>query len=193
MGIPRGGVIIGDIIASKLKTSNFDIVLSQKLSTPYNDENSFGAVMEDESEYINFKMVNDLSISTEYIRKEKSKKIREMKRQSILYRNSKNLVKYNPNLNNNNLNVILVDDGAATGATLISVARWIKNRQEHKFKQLIIAIPVAPQQIIDILKSECNNLVVILSPANFETVSQFYKDFEQITDKQVIDILKKWK
>lgn len=148
--------------------------------------------MEDESEYIDFKMVDALSISTEYIRKEKSKKIEEIKSKSLLYRNSERL-QYHTKLNDTNMNVILVDDGAATGSTLISVARWIRNRNEHKFKQLIIAIPVAPKRTVNLLKSECDHLEVIISPAKFETVSHFYKEFEQLNDNQVIEILKKWK
>jgi putative phosphoribosyl transferase len=193
LGIPRGGVVVADTIARKLGTSNFDIVLPRKLLTPYNKENGFGAVMEDESEYIDYKMVDILSIPLEYIIKEKLKKIQEMKSKSLLYRNTENLLQYHIKLNDKNRCVILVDDGAATGSTLICTARWIKNRKEHKFKKLIIAIPVAPKQTVNLLKAEFNHVEVIMRPTTFETVSQFYKSFEQITDNQIIDILKKWK
>jgi putative phosphoribosyl transferase len=110
-----------------------------------------------------------------------------------LYRNTENLLQYQIKLNDKNRCVILVDDGAATGSTLICTARWIKNRKEHKFKKLIIAIPVAPKQTVNLLKAEFNHVEVIMRPTTFETVSQFYKSFEQITDNQIIDILKKWK
>lgn len=193
LGIPRGGVIVADTIARKIGTPNFDIVLPRKLLTPYNKENGFGAVMEDKSEYIDYKMINILSIPLEYIKKEKLKKIQEMKSKSLLYRNTENLLQYHRKLNDEHRCVILVDDGAATGSTLICTARWIKNRKEHKFKKLIIAIPVASKKTVNILKSEFNHVEVIMSPTTFETVSQFYKNFEQITDDQIIDILKKWK
>jgi predicted phosphoribosyltransferase len=87
----------------------------------------------------------------------------------------------------------LVDDGASTGATLISVARWIKNRTEHKYKKLIIALPIAPKYIVELLKKECDHLEVILSSSDFQTVSHFYRDFEQINDEQVMKILESWR
>jgi len=192
-GIPRGGVIVANMIAKKFDTHNFDILLPKKLLTPMNNENGFGAVMEDGSEYIDFKIVDILSISADYIRKEKFKKIQEMKNKSFLYRNSENLLKYHVKLNDKKRSIILVDDGAATGATLIATARWLRNRKEHLFKELIIAIPVAPKQVIDLLKSECDHLEVIISPTKFKTVSQFYQDFEEITDNEVISILRKRK
>jgi predicted phosphoribosyltransferase len=193
LGIPNGGVIVADIIANRLEASYFDIVLSRKLMIPFNQENGFGSVMEDESVYIDFRVVERLSISPEYIEKEKLHQIQEMKHKSLLYRKSGDLLQYNKKLNDKNRIIILVDDGAATGATLISVARWIKNRTEHKYKKLIIALPIAPKHIVELLKKECDHLEVVLSPSDFQTVSHFYRDFEQITDEQVMKILENWR
>jgi predicted phosphoribosyltransferase len=193
LGIPKGGVIVADIIANRLEASYFDIVLSRKLLIPFNQENGFGSVMEDESVYIDFRVVERLSISPEYIEKEKLHQIQEMKHKSLLYRKSGDLLQYNKKLNDKNRIIILVDDGVATGATLISVARWIKNRTEHKYKKLIIAIPIAPKHIVELLKKECDHVEVVLSPSDFQTVSHFYRDFEQITDEQVMKILENWR
>ena len=144
-GIPRGGIIVADIIARKLKTDNFDIIIPRKLTTPHNKENAFGAIMEDgTTTFIDNRIVDALSISNEYIEQEKERQLQEIKRRVLVYRNSEKLMEYSNKINDSNKIVILVDDGAASGATLIVAARWIKNRKEHKFKKLIIAIPVAP-------------------------------------------------
>ena len=193
LGIPRGGVIVANVIARKLGASLFDIILPRKLLTPNNEENAFGAIMEDGSTYIDFNIVNKLSISQEYLNDEKKKQMSEIKSRSILYRNSPKLLEYHVKINDKDRIVILVDDGAATGSTLISLARWIRNRNEHKFKKIIIAIPVAPKKTINILKKECDYLEIIFQPLKFKTVSHFYKEFLPVTDQEVIDLLSKWK
>ncbi|HJT83275.1 MAG TPA: phosphoribosyltransferase family protein, partial [Nitrososphaeraceae archaeon] len=145
LAIPRGGIIVADITARKLKTENFEVILPRKLATPHNPENAFGAIMEDESIFLDNRIVDALSVSKEYIEQEKERQLHEIRRRALLYRNSENLLNYSNEINDENKTVILVDDGAASGATLIVAARWIKNRKEHKFKKLIIAIPVAPK------------------------------------------------
>lgn len=195
-GIPRGGIIVADIIARKLKTDNFDIIIPRKLTTPHNKETAFGAIMEDgTTTFIDNRIVDALSISNEYIEQEKERQLQEIKRRVLVYRNSEKLMEYSNKINDSNKIVILVDDGAASGATLIVAARWIKNRKEHKFKKLIIAIPVAPMETANILKEECDDLEIITKPSlsNFHSVSQYYKDFKPIADEQVLEILKKWK
>ena len=194
-GIPRGGIIVADIIARKLKTDNFDILIPRKLTTPHNKENAFGAIMEDgTTTFIDDRVVDALSISNEYIEQEKERQLQEIKRRALVYRNSDKLMEYSDKINDSNKVVILVDDGAASGATLIVAARWIKNRKEHKFKKLIIAIPVAPKETANILKEKCDHLEIITKPSlsNFHSVSHYYKDFNPINDEQVVEILKKW-
>jgi predicted phosphoribosyltransferase len=149
--------------------------------------------MEDGSVYINSMIVEKFSISSEYIEEEKLRQIQQIKHQSFLYRKSESLLHYHQNLNDKNRTIVLVDDGAATGATLISVARWIKNRKEHKYKKLIIALPIASKHITELLKKECDHLEVIIDSSTLQTVSYFYKDFKQITDDQVNHIIEKWR
>ena len=83
-GIPRGGIIVADIIARKLKTDNFDILIPRKLTTPHNKENAFGAIMEDGTTFIDDRVVDALSISNEYIEQEKERQIQEIKRRSVV-------------------------------------------------------------------------------------------------------------
>jgi putative phosphoribosyl transferase len=209
LGIPRGGVITADIVAKRLSSPFFDIIIPRKLLDIDNKEQSIGAVMEDGTTYIDQQLVNDLQIPSEYIEKEKLEQIQEIKRRSQLYRGDSSSIsrtsKYNfgsfssSSLLKNNRTIVLVDDGAATGATLIVSAKWVnqillqlqQQQQESKSKRLIIAVPVAPKDTVNLLKRECNAEVeVVTSPFTFYSVSQYYESFEPVADEQVIEIMK---
>jgi putative phosphoribosyl transferase len=182
LGIPRGGIVVADIVAQKLN-ADFDIVIPRKLRAPDNEENSIGAIMADGSVYLDALKLRWLKVPPEYIEKEKAEQLREIVRRVALYRPD------NHGYNISDRTVILVDDGVASGATLIPAARWIKKQQP---KQLIIAAPVASEQAAELLKKEAEQLKFIITPSNLIKISQFYRDFEPVADEQVIDILKKW-
>jgi putative phosphoribosyl transferase len=187
LGIPRGGVLVADIVANKL-SCHFDIVIPRKLGAPHNEEVAIGAVMEDGTTYLNEEIVRILEVSKEYIEQEKSKQIQEIKRRTSLYRGSQ---RYELN---NMKNIVLVDDGAATGATVIAAARWIRSTNTTLNQKLVIAVPVAPKDTLKLLKKgvEADHIEVITAPSTFvfKSVSQYYQSFEDIPDKKVIHIMK---
>ena len=183
LGIPRGGIVVADIVAQKLN-ADFDIIIPRKLRAPDNEENSIGAIMQDGSVYLDALKLRWLKVSQEYIEKERAEQLREIVRRATLYRPD------NHEYNIRDRTVILVDDGVASGATLIPAARWVKKQQS---KQLIIAAPVASEQAVELLKKEADQLKFIITPSNLITISQFYHNFEPVEDEQVIDILKKWR
>lgn len=194
LGIPRGGVITADIVAKKFSTLFFDIIVPRKLTDPDNKEQAIGAIMEDGTTYIDQQLINDLQISSKYLEKEKLEQIQEIKRRTALYRNNEPTRKGFSSSSSSFLKdktVILVDDGAATGATIIAAARWIR-KLENKPKRLIIAIPVAPKSTVNLLRKECNTEVeVVISPSStFHSVEQYHQNFQQIPDEQVIKIMK---
>jgi predicted phosphoribosyltransferase len=191
LGIPRGGVIIGDIIARKL-SCKFDITIPRKLRAPHSEELAIGAITEDGTTYLNDMLVKELAVSQEYIEEEKAYQIQEIKRRSSLYHNSQDRYELR---NNNKKYVILADDGAATGATVVAAARWIKKKTNNNPEsRLIIALPVAPKQTKDLLRREADHIEVITSPStsNFKSVGQYYQSFEPVTDEQVIEIMRNW-
>jgi putative phosphoribosyl transferase len=188
LGIPRGGIITADIVAKKFSTIFFDIVIPRKLTDPDNKEQAIGAIMEDGTTYIDQQLINDLQISSDYLEKEKLEQMQEIKRRTTLYRKEPRK-DFSSFLKDKT--VILVDDGAATGATIIVAARWIK-QLEDKPKRLIIAVPIAPKSTVNLLKKECNTEVeVVISPSStFHSVEQYHQNFQSIPDEQVIRIMK---
>jgi putative phosphoribosyl transferase len=184
LGIPRGGVVIADIFASKLSIPNFDIVIPRKLTDPYNKELAIGAIMEDGTMYLDQKRITATLIPLDYIEKEKSEQIAEIKRRTALYRSNLNHYHAVPGAT-----TILLDDGAATGATVITAARWI--RKHYKPSRFIIALPIAPKSTVRLLGLECDSVEAVVSPSNFHSVGQYYQDFNPVTDEQVIDIMSK--
>jgi putative phosphoribosyl transferase len=184
LAIPRGGVIIGDVIASELD-AKLDIVVSRKIGAPNNPELAIGAVMPDGSYFINQEIINILNIPEEYIQIQAHEQIKEIDRRLMSYRGSK---EYDNEFEDKI--VVLVDDGIATGATMLASAQWIKNKQHCK--KLVIAVPVAPREILDDLNQVADEVIVLYSPLSFEAVGQFYQDFSQVSDNEVKEIMKKY-
>jgi putative phosphoribosyl transferase len=184
-GIPRGGAITADRLATRLE-ANFDVIIAMKLGEPENKENAIGAIAEDGTIYFNHKRVSELQLSQEYIETEISDTREEIRAMTSSYRCT-----YKPKpYDLKGRIVILVDDGAATGATIIAAARSIKN---HGPERLIIAIPVAPQETLKLLKAEADRLLVISHPSqsNFVTIGQFYQNFLPVSHGQVIEIIRR--
>ena len=190
LGIPRGGVVTADVISKKLKTS-FDILIPMKLGAPHNQELGIGAVMDDGTTYLNENIIMTLKISSEYIAQVKSEQINEAKRRRLLYLNKKdeksNLIF---NTIDNTKTVILADDGAPTGATLIVLpTRWIKNKN-YSPRRIIIATPIAPKDIVSSLKKESDHVVVILSPSNsvFNQLVNIIRNLTQLLMKMLLKL-----
>ena len=183
LGIPRGGVIVADMIASKLPYNcEYDIVIPRKLIAPHNQEIAIGATMEDGILYLNDDLIKELEIDKEYIEKEKVRQLEEIKRRKSLYCSSQK-----NGYDIQNKIVILVDDGAATGATLIAAVRWIRKQNP---KKLVIAIPVTSKDTSEMLKQECDLVVTGTTPSSsvFKTVGQYYQEFKPVEDQEVIKI-----
>jgi len=191
LGIPRGGIILGEIIARKL-SCGFDLVMSKRLRAPHNEELAIGAVTEDGTIYLNELVLQQLKISNEYINSEILLQLKEIKRLSTVYNHgNKFFLEHNAN-ELENRTIIIVDDGAATGSTIIAAIRSIRKTKNPK--RLIVAIPVLPKGTVTLLKNEgIDHIEVITSPQNrkFTSIERYYHNFNQITDKQVFDIIER--
>jgi predicted phosphoribosyltransferase len=183
VAIPRGGVIIGDVIATELG-AGLDIVVSRKIGAPDNPEFAVGALMPDGSYFLNREHVKMLNISAEYIQMKANAELSEIDRRLKSYRGSK---EYHYKFEGKT--VVLVDDGIATGSTILASAKWLKNKQNCK--KLVIAAPVAPEDILDNLKQVTDEVIVLDTPEPFIAIGRFYQDFAQVTDEEVKEIMRK--
>jgi putative phosphoribosyl transferase len=183
LAVPRGGIIIGDIVASEL-AARLDIVISRKIGAPNNPELAIGAVMPDGSYFLNQEIVDMLNVSQEYIDMQADIQIKEINRRLMSYRGNK---EYDSEFEDKI--TVLVDDGIATGATIIASANWIKNKQ--RCKKLLIAVPVTPKSILKSLNKVAEDIIVLYAPEDFMAVGAFYENFTQIEDDDVKEIMKR--
>lgn len=179
LAIPRGGVNIGYEISKKYNVP-LDVVIVKKIGHPRNPEYAIGAVSVD-SNFINPQHVN---ISENYIRSQIMEKQNEASERYEELRGDK------PPLNLKDKQVIIVDDGVATGATMKMAVRVVKNKNPEK---VIVAIPVAPPSAVDSLKEVADEVVAILEPDNFMALGQFYRDFSQVPTDEAKKLLERVK
>jgi predicted phosphoribosyltransferase len=181
LAIPRGGIIVADAVASFLDCK-LDIIVSRKIGAPFNSELAIGAVLHDGSYFPNSEVVKMLQIPQSYIDSEKAEQMKEIQRRLISYRGS---VHYDFV----GKTVVLVDDGLATGATMVVAALWVK---KQKPKNIIVAVPVGSRETVQKLVEIVDEVVVLSIPDFFNAVGQFYKNFDQIDDKEVQEIMRKY-
>jgi predicted phosphoribosyltransferase len=182
LAIPRGGMIIGDIIASELGVK-LDVVISRKIGAPLNPELAIGAVMPDGSYFLN-EVADVMNVPQHYIDSQTNIELKEIDRRLIDFRGSRD---YGNELGGKT--AVLVDDGIATGATMLASARWIK--EKNNCKKLLIAVPVAPRDILEDLNGIADKVIVLYTPEPFGAVGHFYQDFAQVSDQEVKEIMKK--
>ena len=179
LAIPRGGVVVGYEVAHTLQLQ-LDIIVPRKIGAPQNPELAIGAVTEDGSIMLDQRLIEYLRVPNSYIEKECKRQRLEIKRRLKLYRGD---IPY-PNLKGRD--VIIVDDGIATGATIKAALTSIRKKDP---KLIVIATPVAPPSTIKELKRDADHVVCISTPEHFFAIGQFYRDFPQNSDEEVKRLL----
>lgn len=181
IAIPRGGVVVGDVIARRLNTK-LDIVCPRKLGVLGNPELAIGAIMHDGTFILNTHIIKMLRIPEQYTKEEMARKKQESLKRLMMYRGDEQY-DFDDKI------IVLVDDGVATGATALVAAKWLKM---HNIKELVIAIPVGPLDTLEKFK-EFGRVIALLMPYEFGAVGEFYDDFGEVTDHEVLKILESYK
>ena len=181
IAIPRGGVAIGYVVASELDAP-LEVTVPRKIGAPGDPELAVGAVAEDGTIYVEESVAKTLGVRDEWIRMEAERELEEVKRRIAVYREGRPL----PDLRE--YVVIIVDDGIATGATMIATARFLRKMGPRK---VVIAVPVAPPEILPKLSSEADDVRCVATPSPFFAIGQFYRDFSQLSDSEVLEYLSK--
>ncbi|KAI3603208.1 Phosphoribosyltransferase (plasmid) [Cupriavidus necator H850] len=179
LAVPRGAVPMGAIIADALG-ADLDVVLVRKLGAPGNPEFAIGAVDESGWTYLT-PYAAAAGADSEYIDRERAVQLATLRRRRAAYTPGREPVRATGR------QVIIVDDGLATGASMIAALHAIR---EQKPARLVCAVPVAPPRTLELLQPYADEVVCLETPAGFRAVGEFYRDFSQVEDAEVVACLK---
>jgi len=180
LAIPRGGVVTGAVLAQEIG-AELDIVLARKLRAPGMPELAVGAVSEEGHLYLNHNAQAVLGLSDDYLVEERRRQFAEIARRKKLFRAVR------PQAAVAGRSVIVTDDGIATGSTMMAALQVIKAQRP---REVIVAVPVASPERLQAIRRWCDDVVCLLTPEDFWAIGQFYRDFTQVEDEEVIDLLR---
>jgi predicted phosphoribosyltransferase len=179
LAIPRGAVPMGKVIADALE-GDLDVVLVRKLTSPYSSEFALGSV--DESGWM---FVADYAAESggtpEYMEREKQRQLATLRARREEY------TPFRQPLDPAGRVAIVIDDGLATGSTMIAALHATRAKAPAR---LVCAVPVAPPDTLERIRPLCDELVCLSAPPHFQAVGQFYADFNQVSDEEVMAVLR---
>lgn len=179
LALPRGGVPVGFEVAQTIGAS-LDIMLVRKLGTPGHEELAMGAIASGGVSVLNDDLIARLHIGPELIEAATKIEQQELERRERAYRGD------HPSPVVQNRHVILVDDGLATGASMRAAVAALKQRHPAS---IVVAIPVAPPDTVEMLREEADKVICLAMPEPFLAVGRWYEDFSQTSDEEVKSLL----
>lgn len=179
LALPRGGVPVAFEISSKLRAP-LDVVFVKKIGAPGHEEFAIGAVAEDEKAILNHKLIMKLKLDPQEVESIIVDRISEIRKRAKVYREKC------PAMSLEGRTVIVVDDGLATGATMMAALVWLRSQ---KVDQLIVAVPVSSREAAEEIKNKADDFISLLTPENMMAVGMWYKDFQQVSDEEVLELL----
>ncbi|WP_079989406.1 phosphoribosyltransferase family protein [Candidatus Protochlamydia phocaeensis] len=178
-GLARGGVVVAAEIAKKLSLPLY-VATPRKIGAPGMPELALGAIAEDGSGFFNDSIIHSLAVSKTYLQHEIEKEKAVAKQRRALYQK-------NPLPDLKKATVILVDDGIATGATMMATIQWMRKAQA---KRIIVAIPVAATDSLELIEQAADEVFCLHSQVDFGGVGLYYRDFSQTSDQEVLNLIK---
>ena len=183
LALPRGGVPVGFEVARMLEAP-LDLVLVRKIGAPFQAELGVGAVVDgDRAEIVlNEEMVREFQIPESYLAAESARQLKEIERRRKLYLAGSTQAPIEGRT------AIVVDDGVATGATMEAALHATRRANP---KHLVLATPVAPADTIERLRPQVDEVVCLATPRLFNAIGTFYENFRQVTDEEVVELLRR--
>ncbi len=181
LALPRGGVPLGYEVAQALG-AELDVLIVRKLGAPGHEELGIGAVIDGGNPQVvlNEDVVRQLGIGPAYVEAETQRQLAEIERRRRAYRGDA------PAPGVAGRTVIVVDDGIATGGTVLAALRALRKAGPLR---LVLAVPVAPADTIAALAGECDEIICLAQPTPFYAVGAHYANFNQTSDREVIALL----
>ena len=179
LALPRGGVPVAFEVATALHAP-LDVFLVRKLGFPGQEELAIGAIATGGARLLNAAIIRSLHLPPEQVEEITQQETKELERRQLLYRGDRAA------LNIDGHTVILVDDGIATGSSMRVAVTALRQKNPRK---LIVAIPVAPASVYRQLQREADKVVCLSTPPDFYAVGEWYRDFSQVSDATVRDLL----
>ncbi|PHM19194.1 MAG: phosphoribosyl transferase [Curvibacter sp. PD_MW3] len=179
LAIPRGAVPMAKLIAERLG-GDFDVVLVRKLRAPWQPELAVGSVDESGWTYI-APFAESMGADDKHLAEEKRKQLETIRQRRAQY------TPLRPHIDPAGRTVIIIDDGLATGATMIAALHGLRQQNPAK---LVCAVPVAPPDTLVKVRELADEVVCLQAPEFFQAVGQFYRHFPQVEDEEVIALLK---
>jgi predicted phosphoribosyltransferase len=179
LALPRGGVPVGHELSCILHLP-LDVLVVRKLGVPGNEEVAMGAIATGGVKLLNESLVSALAIPPPSIAAIEAKEFAELTRRELAYRGER------PPLEVAGRTVIIVDDGIATGSTMLAAVQAVRRRGARR---IVVAAPVAPLSVIRLLESHADEVRCVITPADFGGVGQWYEDFFQTGDDEVHALL----
>lgn len=183
LALPRGGVPVGYEVATALNAP-LDVILVRKIGAPGQPELGLGAIVDGTAPQIvwNERVLEEVRPSPAFLEAEQQRQFQEIERRRSFYRGERE----SPNIRDRI--ALVVDDGIATGGTVRAVLRTLAQAGP---KRLVLAVPVAPPDSIAELQAEADEIVCLATPEPFYAVGLHYRDFDQTSDEEVVDLLRR--
>jgi putative phosphoribosyl transferase len=179
IGLPRGGVVTAYEVAQGLNLP-LDVICPRKIGAPFQSELAIGAITETGEGIFDQTLIDRFSISEDYINKTIEQEKAVAKRRLEMYRKNR------PKVPLKGKTVILVDDGLATGATMKAAIQSVKAEGAEK---IVVAVPVSPSETLEEIRELADEAIALDTPLFFQAVGQFYEDFSQTEDDEVVSLL----
>lgn len=182
LGLARGGVVTAAAVAEELQLP-LDVLCPRKIGAPFNPELAIGAISDQGEPLLNEDLVYRLGVSEKYIQDtiQQERKTAQMRLQK--FRKNRQSIPIEGKT------VIIVDDGLATGATMRASIKGLKAQNAER---IVVAVPVSPPDTLEEIKSEVDEVVCLDAPEYFAAVGQFYEDFSQTEDEEVVEFLQQY-
>lgn len=181
LAIPRGGVEVAAVIARELEKP-MGLISARKVGAPHNPELAIGAVAPDGSAWFNEELIHQLRLSPDQLENVRADAVQEMHRQHQAFGSEIELGEVSGK------GVLIVDDGAAAGATLQAC---ISVLADAGARPIGAAVPVAPIEVVSVMEDRTAFFLALETPTDFRAISEYYRDFSQVSDRRVQDLLAK--